>query len=56
MKKAVEPKLIEVLFKPRIKSSGDLVRVTIVQGDAEVALTKEQAHSLVQQILARVEP
>ena len=49
------PKLIDVIFKPRIKSSGGLVRVTIKQDDMEIQLTKEQAHSLIRQINMRIE-
>lgn len=55
-KKPRDPEAINVSFKPRIKTSGDdLVRVTIRQGQHEIELTKEQVHSLIKTLSARIE-
>ena len=38
--------VINVSFKTHLRPDGDIVRVTITQGDVEIQLTKDQAHSL----------
>ena len=44
---------IVVRFNPEIRSDGELVRVTITQGEKELKLTNEQAVSLVQELSRR---
>lgn len=52
-KPAPDPVLIEVSFKPNIRTDGELAQVTIRQGTDEIHLTHEQARSLVLAISAR---
>ena len=49
-----EPTTINVSFKTHLRHDGDIVRVTITQGEAKLQLTKEQAHALSEQL--KVQP
>ncbi len=51
-----DPALISVDFNTHLRPDGDIVRVTIRQGAAELQLTKEQAQSLQQQLASKVQP
>ena len=52
----VDPAAITVSFSTHLRPDGDIVRVTVTQGETELQLTKEQAQSLAGQLTARIEP
>jgi hypothetical protein len=54
--KVKDPQAINVYFASKLRTDGELVRVRITQGDAEIQLTKEQASSLMTQIRGRLTP
>ena len=43
---------IEVSTKPHIRPDGELVRVTLTQGEVEISLTAEQGRSLIKALQA----
>lgn len=52
--KLIDPMPIQVSFVNRLRADGEIIRMRIVQSENEIQLTKEQAHTLVNQILGKL--